>query len=139
MLHGGESWAPTASDIQRLRRNDRSMIRWICGVQVRDEVSTAELHARLSVAEVSNDLRTRRLRWYGHVQRATSHINTVTTLRVEGRRGRGRPKKTWEECLKKDVKECMKGMDPADRDGWRAGVRKSCLVPTSSNENNGRG
>ena len=27
MLHGGENWAPTASDIQRLRRNDRSMIR----------------------------------------------------------------------------------------------------------------
>jgi len=27
MLHGSETWAPNASDLQRLRRNDRAMIR----------------------------------------------------------------------------------------------------------------
>ena len=35
MLQGGETWAPNAADLQRLRRNDRSMIRWICGVDTR--------------------------------------------------------------------------------------------------------
>ena len=137
MLHGGESWAPTASDIQRLRRNDRSMIRWICGVKARDEIPSTVLHARLGVAEVDNELRTRRLRWYGHVQRSTSHINTVTTLRVNGPGRRGRPKKSWEQCVKKDVKDCMKEKDPCDRVAWRAGVRASRLVPTSEAETTG--
>ena len=38
LLHGSETWAPTAPDLQRLRRNDRSMVRWICGVRDDDEV-----------------------------------------------------------------------------------------------------
>ena len=29
LLHGIETWAPTAPDLQRLRRNNRAMIRWI--------------------------------------------------------------------------------------------------------------
>ena len=32
LLHRSETWAPTAPDLQRLHRNDRAMIRWICGV-----------------------------------------------------------------------------------------------------------
>jgi len=43
MLHGSETWAPNASDLQRLRRNDRAMIRWICGAKLEDEVSSAVL------------------------------------------------------------------------------------------------
>ena len=33
LLHGSETWAPTAPDLQRLRRNNRSMVRWICRVK----------------------------------------------------------------------------------------------------------
>ena len=45
-LHGSETWAPTASDLQRLRRIDRSMIRWICGFKPHDEISIDLLCAR---------------------------------------------------------------------------------------------
>ena len=41
MLHGCETWGPNAPDLQRLRRNDRAMIRWICGIKERDEVGRA--------------------------------------------------------------------------------------------------
>lgn len=30
MLHTSESWAPTAVDLQRMQRNDKIMIKWIC-------------------------------------------------------------------------------------------------------------
>ena len=33
LLHGSETWAPTAPDLQRLRRKDRSMVHWICRVK----------------------------------------------------------------------------------------------------------
>ena len=41
MLHGSETWAPNASDLQRLCRNDRAMIRWICGAKLADKIPTA--------------------------------------------------------------------------------------------------
>ena len=34
MLHGSETWAPNASDLQRLCRNDCAMIRWICSAKL---------------------------------------------------------------------------------------------------------
>ena len=67
MLHGSETWAPNASDLQRLRRNNRAMIRWICGAKLEDEISSAVLLQKLDLDEITAVLRTRRLRWYGHV------------------------------------------------------------------------
>ena len=61
LLHGSETWAPTAPDLQRLRRNDRSMVRWICGVRDDDEVSSDSLCAMLGVQEVTAALRIRSL------------------------------------------------------------------------------
>jgi len=84
MLHGSETWAPNASDLQRLRRNDRAMIRWICSAKLEDKISSAVLHQKLDLDEITAVLRTRRLRWYGHVQRATSCINSITRLGLPG-------------------------------------------------------
>ena len=134
MLHGSETWAPNASDLQRLRRNDRSMIRWICGTKDQDETPSATLLQKLGIDDITAVLRSRRLRWSGHVQRATSCINSVTDLVIPGIRGRGRPRKTWLECVRKDVSECgLSGIDPQDRVAWRAGVRRCLVLPTPSN------
>ena len=62
MLHDSETWAPSAPDLQRLRRNDRAIVRWIYGVKVHDGVHSDELHARLGIQEVTEALYTRRLR-----------------------------------------------------------------------------
>ena len=67
LLNGSETWAPTSPDLQRLRRNDRSMIRWICGVKPHDEIFIDLLCARLGIQEVTAALRSKRLRWYGLV------------------------------------------------------------------------
>ena len=34
LLHGSETWAPTAPDVQRLQRADRAMVRWICRLKL---------------------------------------------------------------------------------------------------------
>ena len=67
LSHSSETWAPTAPDLQWLRGNDRSMVRWICGVRDDDEVSADTLYAIIGVQEVTAAPRTRRLRWFGHV------------------------------------------------------------------------
>ena len=40
MLHAAETWAMKVDTLNRLRSNDRAMIRWICNVRAKDEVSS---------------------------------------------------------------------------------------------------
>ena len=61
-------------------------------------------------------------------------INRVRSRPVPGRKGPGRPKKTWEECVKQDLKVC--GLSEAgtqDRLSWRSSVKNSRQEPTPSN------
>ena len=131
LLHGSETWAPTALDLQWLRQNDRLIIRWICGVRDDDEVSVDTLCAMLGVQEVTAALRTRRLRWYGHVARSSSCTNSIISMTIPSTRRR-RPKTTRSECVKADMKMCSLGsIDSLNREAWGLGVRHSChLLPT---------
>ena len=134
MLHGTETWPMTSAALHRLCRNDRAMIRWICGVKPSDDPSMDELHAKLGICDLAILVRERRLRWFGHVMRSNGEINRVRSRPVPGRKGPGRPKKTWEECVKQDLKVC--GLSEAgtqDRLSWRSSVKNSRQEPIPSN------
>ena len=134
MLHGTETWPMTSAALHRLCRNDRAMIRWICGIKPSDDPSMDELHAKLGICDLAILVREHRLRWFGHVMRSNGEINRVRSRPVPGRKGPGRPKKTWEECVKQDLKVC--GLSEAgtqDRLSWRSSVKNSRQEPTPSN------
>lgn len=124
MLHAAETWAMTAVTLNRLRRNDRAMIRWICNVKAKDEVSSDSLLAKLGILDVDVVLRTSRMRWLGHVERSTGWIAQARKLEVVGQKRPSRPKKTWEEVVKNDrVKLGMDSTDPQNRSEWRGRLR----------------
>ena len=65
-----------------------------------------------------------RLRWHGHVERRDGWINKVMSHVVEGSRSRGRPKKTWSDCIQDDRKEWrMTKTDAMNRAKWRSSMR----------------
>ena len=64
MLHAAETWAMKADTLNRLRRNDRAMIRWICNVKTKDEVSSDSLLTKLGIQDLDVVLRTGRMRWF---------------------------------------------------------------------------
>ena len=133
-LHGTETWPRTSDALHRLCRNDRAMIRWICGVKPSDDPSMDDLHAKLGKCDLAVLVRERRLRWFGHVMRSNGEINRVRSRPVPGRKGPGRPKKTWDECVKQDLKVC--GLSEAgtqDRVSWGSSVKNSRQEPTPSN------
>ena len=75
-------------------------------------------------------LKSRRLRWAGHVARMEQSRNAYGILlrKPEGKRPLGRPRLRWEDNIKMDLKEvgCDHGewIDLAeDRNQWRAYVR----------------
>ena len=53
-------------------------------------------------------------------------------MTIPSARRRGRPKKTWSEFVKTDMKMCSLGsIDPMNREVWGLGVRQSShLLPT---------
>ena len=94
MLHAVETWAMTAATLNRLWRNDRAMIRWICNVKAKDEVSSDSLLSKLGIQDLDLVLRTSRMRWFGYVERSTGWIAKVHKLNVVAQKRPGRPKKT---------------------------------------------
>ena len=90
-----------------MERNENVMLRWMCGVTLRDKVPTVELRRRLGVEGVVEVMRRGRLRWFGHVERkeVDDWVSTCRNLEVAGSRGRGRPRMTWRARLDGDMKD----------------------------------
>ena len=83
-------------------------------------------------------VKSRRMRWAGHVARMGEDrgVHMVLVGKPEGKRPLGRPRRRWEDNIKKDHQEVGGGlvnwMELAqDRDGWRAlvGTVRKFRVP----------
>jgi hypothetical protein len=122
MVYGSETWPVKAEDMQRLQRTERMMVRWMCGASLKDRKSSDDLNRRLGVERVADVVRRGRLRWFGHLERKDNNdwTSSCRNIEVAGRRGRGRSKKTWEECVRQDLKSLgLKKESAQDRTRWR--------------------
>ncbi|KAJ4427918.1 hypothetical protein ANN_23928 [Periplaneta americana] len=136
VLYGCETWTLTLREKQRLRLFENKVLRKIFGAK-RDEVTgewrklhNAELHTLYSSPDIIRNIKSRRLRWAGHVARMGESRNAYRVLvgRPEGKIPLGRPRRRWEDNIKMDLKEvAYDGRDcinlAQDRDRWRAYVR----------------
>ena len=116
MLYSSETWSLTTPSLNRLKRNDLAMVRWICKARVEDRISAEKLHAKLGIRNVETALRCHRLSCFGHVVRSSGWLSKVREFKVVGVKRPGRPKMTWEELLKKNrTKLSLMEIDPHDR------------------------
>ena len=94
MMYASEIWAVRVEEEQRMERNENVMLRWMCGVTLRDKVPTVELRRRLGIEGVVEVMRRGRLRWFGHVERkkVNDWVSACWSFEVAGSRGRGRPR-----------------------------------------------
>ena len=109
----------TRPDLQRLRRNDRAMIRQICNVKP-DYVATVRskyLLAQLDFDCIVVNLREKRLCWFLNVDQISYTFKTVYDMQIEVDRGPGRPKTGWMTLTDRDPHEWKHNvLDPSDRD-----------------------
>ena len=123
MLHASETWPLTKTNLQG---NDRAMIRQICSIKPEDvaTVRSSDLLAKLELEDLNLIFRERRLRWFKHVERSNGAVRTACDIQIDGRRGTGRPKLTWQKLLEKDCREWTK-VDPQESSTWRSDVRSA--------------
>jgi hypothetical protein len=84
------------------------MLRWICGHTRLDRVRNDDIRDRLGVAPIEEKLIQHLLRWFEHVHRRPPEAPVHRgIIRQDNnvKRGRGRPNLTWEEAIKRDLKE----------------------------------
>ena len=97
-----------------------------------------ELNDMYSIPNIVRMVKSRRMRWAGHVARMGEDrgVHRVLVGKPEGKRPLGRPRRRWEDNIKMDLQEVGRGrgdwMELAqDRDGWRAlvGTVRNFRVP----------
>ena len=122
LTYGTETWAMKIANLQSLERTERMMVRWMCGVSLKDKKRSVDLYSLLRVQSVAEVVRQGRLRWFGHVERKSGDYwaSACRNVVVAGVRCAGRGRKTWRECVRDDMEEL--GLPPewvVFRDMWR--------------------
>ena len=132
VLHECETWSLTLREERRLRMFEKRALRRIFGPE-RDEVTgewrklnNEELKDLFS-PNIFRVIKSRRIRWAGHVARIGEKRGVYRVLvgKSEGKRPLGRSRHRWEDNIKMDLQEVgCEGMDwidlVQDRDRWRA-------------------
>jgi len=81
----------------------------------------------IGVASIEDKMREARLRWFGHIRRRLRDApvrRCETTECLDYRRSRGRPKKSWSEVIRHNLKTLELVEDMAqDRTLWRARIK----------------
>jgi hypothetical protein len=118
----------------RLRVFENRVLRRIFGHKREEDGSwrklhNDELHNLYSSTNIVRVIKSRRMRWAGHVARTGEGrgVYRVSVGRPEGKRPLGRPRRRWEDNIKMDLRET--GINGAnwirlaqDRVQWRAFV-----------------
>ena len=132
VLYGCEAWSLTLREKRKLRVFENMVSRRIFGPR-RDEVTggwrrlrNEELSDLYSSPNIVRVIKSRRMRWTGHVARMGEERGVYKVLleKPEGKRPLGRPRRRWVDNIGMDLQEVGCGyMDwtglAQNRDRWR--------------------
>jgi hypothetical protein len=111
VLYGCETWSLTVREGHKLRVFENRVLRRIFGPK-RDGVTggwrklhNEELHNLYSSPSIIGIVKSRSMRWAGHVARMGEKRNVYRLLvgKPEGKRPLGRPRRRWIDTIKMDL------------------------------------
>jgi len=132
VLYGCETWPLTLREERRLRVFENRMLRIVFGPKTNKitgewkKLHNEELSDLYSLPNIVRVVKSRRMRWAGHVARMGQGRGVYRVLvgKPEGKRPLGRLRRRWGDNIKMDLQEmgggCWGCMELAqDRDRWR--------------------
>ena len=107
ILFEEECWTVRKKEEQILEKTEMRILRSIKGVILRDKAKSVDIRNELGVNSMQEKVREMRLRWYGHMQRMeeNNEVRAVADMSVPGKRPRGRPRRRWVDCVRRDMQE----------------------------------
>jgi len=127
LLYGAECWPIKKSHVQRMKVAEMRMIRWVCGhIYTRlDKIRNEVIRGKIEVASIEDKMRETKLRWFGHIRRRSRSALVRRCEMIEYpeyRRSRRRPKKSWSEVIRHDLKT-LGLMEDMAHDIWRGRIK----------------
>ena len=126
LLYGSETWALTKENERKLVNTENRMIRKMS--RLRDGIPVDMTRQEMGVMAISEAIKLGRLRWFGHVKRRDegNWVRKCMDMEIEGKNPKGRPKRTWRQVVKDDLKLMgVEEEEAEDRDCWR--FRLDCM------------
>ena len=125
ILHGSEAWSLKLSEIGILRRTERSMVRAMYGVQLKDRKRSTDL--MLSLCESIDQLAiANSVCWYGHVLMIVDGyvLRKALYFDIEDqRKKKSQKRRTWNKQVEEEsVKVGLTREDVSWRSKWSVGV-----------------
>ena len=101
------------------------MVHWICGVRLEQRIRTQELHEKLGIISVTEEIRRCRLRYLNHLPRMDKNVwpRRVNDYVVPGIFPTGHLQLRWSDVITKDLKDLKVRKKLADeRVGWQRAI-----------------
>ena len=124
LLYSCETWTLTSVLQKRLEAVEMWMYRRITRTSWKDKKTNTEVLKQLGLSEtqIVKTIQKRKLSYYGHVRRHDTLQRKILEGKIEGKRGRGRRRKSWieniEETAGMKINQCCE--IAIDRDRWRS-------------------
>jgi len=128
ITYAAETWCLKAKTVAKLNSTEMDFWRRSARISRKDKIRNTIIKTKMNVVtSLLDDIKTKQLQWYGHVQRMEegSLPKEVMEWRPPGKRKRGRPKLTWAEGIREPMggKGLMEE-DWKDRSNWRRKIIK---------------
>lgn len=126
--YGSEVWQLKERTKRMLEATEMDFWRRSAGRSKLERIRNDRVREVMNVTHtITEDITINQLKWYGHVQRMGEERLPKQLLNwvPQGRRKRGRPRKSWREGIDSEMRE--RGLDDnlcLDRDEWRLGIRR---------------
>ena len=135
LLYGCEVWNTTKKQMKRFEVFHQRCLRRILRIKWFHRVKNVDVLNRAGINSIETFIAAMRLRWYGHVTRMPEERlpnYLINWTPKHGKRSRGRPRKSWLNCVREDAalftdipdidRACMNNM-ASDRKLWREMIR----------------
>ena len=131
------TWTLTAEIERKIQTVKMRSFRFLLGISYKDHITNEEVRSRIRKAigpyeELLSTVKRRKMKWYGHVTRASGFAKTVLQGTVRGGRRRGRQRKLWEDNIRDwtglELSDAVRRAE--EREEWRMLVARSCGAPT---------
>ena len=123
-IYAAETWTLTERDKRIITTFEMRCLRCILGVTLFDRLRNDAIREQLGIQKnIVDMIRSRQLKWFGHVVRRhqNGYVNTVFREDFIKKRLPGRPKKRWSDQIRDHLKLPLQTLQRVahDREGWK--------------------
>ena len=123
LLYGAETWTLTKVTSDKLQAFEMWLCRRMLRISWKEHKTNGEvLHKMKTKRSLLNTIKKRKCQYFGHIIRGNGVQRLLMEGRINGRRGRGRPRTMWTDNIKEWTKisynDCIRVAQ--DRERWRS-------------------